>query len=538
MLRIYEKGEIVTGEDLWALAAMSGIDVDKPVSANMLQRAGLNAALIKLKKTTGSYDAALRAAGFKTRASEHDTKMNESDLRAYLLAYNGNKRTPVRVRDMIDDHAPAKPNCIPGYQLAARLKMFAKENQIVTRTDGTKEYGTTQTDTIKYFGFRVAGNRRKKSELIDDLRAIWPKALVEQAYAGQTMLPQIADLKKSKTLAPLMHALERRGRLPIINRLYPEFPDLQNYVVGKGLAPANPDILRKQLRTMFYSGENVSANLQHTKNPHERKLYYRIMSLKDETAFGARQGIVSIFGKKSENKPATFNKILSYLLPEFSGQELTIEPGATKRQGTIGELFTEWLLRWSKALNPNGFGDAQFRTLFGFPVNAIYAGKCARKEDSNVVLPDIVTRGTDTTFVEVRTGERVKTATTLAKKYEDKTEFIIEDLPIITNPRKVAVLHMPQKAIKQAIPVLLDEDWDVVIPDQFVGWLEKMVKKVPEEVWNEASPRANVESIIDAYKRLVQSPISFIRPGGDYEMRFLKSTLDKLVRHEFEHVAS
>lgn len=540
-----KKPEIITGEDLWALAVLNGIDVEKPVGGNMLIEAGLGGPFRRLSATAGSRQNALKAAGFKPLCEARNERMasetDEKTLRAQLLAYiGGDKRKPVSIRELVYDRSgQAKPGSIPGNKLAFRLRKFAEQNKVITRHDGTKEYGRTATDTIKYFGFKLREYHPKEDDLLDELRALWPKTMVELAYAGKTQLPRIADLKKNKRLQNLFSSVRAKGTARMINSLYSEFPDMQNYVCDQKLTPANPEILRKQLRDAFYAQKNLSTAMKQSTEFHERKLYWRVMSLQEEPGFGARIGKPSLFGKPVETKPAKFNQILGYLLPEFSGQELSIEPGAIKRQGTVGELFTSWMLHWSAAINPNGFGDERFRKLFGLHHNVIYAERHLDTDNKEKrKAPDFTLYGQDHAFVEVRTGENARHAESLVTKYAGQMIFNFRNLEPITNPKLVAVLHMPKKALKEAAPKLLDAGWEVVVPDQFVGWLERIVKKAPADMVAEAVPRVNIPSVIDAYNRLVQSPISFARPGGDYEMRFLKSTLESLVHYDFEHVAS
>ncbi len=504
---IYYKKQPLDIDRFRSLVLAKGFDPAKPVSIKALRMVGLKYPLQLLanSESPGSNEKALETAGFRTYRST-TYQNDEQRLKTAVLEYNHSKAKPINVKAMIYD-VEGK-----GSSLASALGRFAK-----------KKFGKrTSSLALEYLGFKIVKPHHKDAELRQKLQAFWPKDTVQSAYEGHATLSTTGQL--SVVNGALYKAVFTRGA-EFVNSLYPEYPDLWSFVFSRD-RNADPEILRKQLLQRFYSGLSISRGLKDSPDRAERLLYKRVVSLQPD-----------FFGKKIHAKG--YSRIVQELLPEMGVDDIKGNGSSTiARNGFIGNLFLEWMLRWTLRIDNTGaFYKDGFRRVFAAPLQEIHAEARIKNEDE-FARPDFLVVGQKNSAVEVKTGEHIYNPTTLRSKYNPEAEYSWNingaEYPL---ERLVAVLHMPQKIVRKAAPSLVDASYEVAGGEQFLGWLESFIEKLGESPWHnhlaEAAPRLhNPDTIIDFYKQLALMPATLTRPANAEMASFAKDTLEQLVNYE------
>jgi len=490
-----------------SLVLEKGFDPNKPIGSKALRRAGLSQPMDLLSGaiSQGTHEKVIEAAGFTTYRST-TFQNDEQRLNTAVLEYHHSKAKPINVKAMIHDVEGG------GSRLASALGRLAK-----------KKFGKRTTSlALEYLGFKIVKPHHKDAELRQKLQAFWPKDTVQAAYEGHGSIATTGHLNILNN--SLYKAVVTRGP-EFVNSLYPDFPDLWSYVFSRD-RNADPETLRNQLLQRFHSGLSISRGLRESPELSERLLYKRVISLQPQ-----------FFGTKVQAK--TYSQIVHELLPEMSLDEIKGNSSATiRRNGAIGNLFLEWILRWTlKIDNTGAFYKDGFRRVFAAPLQEIHAETRIGNEDE-FSRPDFLVVGQKNSAVEVKTGEHIYNPTTLRSKYNPDADYSwkINDTEYPLE-RLVAVLHMPPKIFKKAAPRLVDASYEVAGAEQFLGWLETFIAKLGESPWHkqlyDAAPRLhNPDTLIDFYKQLALKPATMTRPTSTEMASFAKETLERLVACE------
>ena len=234
----------------------------------------------------------------------------------------------------------------------------------------------------------------------------------------------------------------------------------------------------------------------------------------------------------------SYSHIVKALLPELSMDDINGNtPGAIYNTGRIGNLFVEWLLKWTMVMDPYGaFYRDGFKDVFTAPLRSVFAEKRLASEDGRLV-PDFLVVGRQNTGIEVRTGEHARNAVELAKKYGDREYAWNIDGESYPLERTVAVLHMPERSIRKAAPQLTDAGFTVLDSERFLNYLELFTDRLEQSPWHEqfaaAAPRVhNARSLVDIYKQLAFYPATLTRPANSEAVAFAKQTLEELAAFE------
>jgi len=541
------------------------------------------------RENHGKRDAAwaVEELGYRIPDLTDDRKRLEREL----LAYNrGSKDKHIDVQKMRND----KKN--GGAQLYEDLRRFAK------KTEDTWSAGRG----ARALGFTTAQNPNNydTAELIEVLKAVYPIERVREAYDGNSKLLPIGQLEKINKR--VYYAIKGRGTAKMINGLYPEFPDLYTYVGARMQSThADPEILRGQLMQRYYAGRSLASTEENDRIDHRvmsltpvfttqiapiliQRLRYRHMN--DRVINALRQPNISAERREAVRRfigtaindildtreftlrpesdvqykkavqlaiedPTTHplikeirpsqTQITRALLPELNVDDIIgNSPATIKRNGTIGNLFVEWMLKWTMAMDPHGkFYRDGFRDIFKTPLHEVYAER-GIETINGYKFPDLFLVGGHNTGVEVKSGEDLKQPLELADKYGRNwrdhslvihdTEHPLENL--------VAVLHMPDHATRKIAPRLADARYRVVDGEKFRGYLEAFVEQVEESPWQEhlaaAAPRIhNIRSFLSFYDQFAFMPATMTRPANAEVAAFLKENLERLVEHELEPAA-
>ncbi len=503
---LYYKKQPLDYDRFRSLVLEKGFDPAKPVSGKALVRAGLHQpiALLANGEFNGSKEKVIEAAGFTTYRST-TYQNDEQRLKAAVTKYHGLKSKPINVKAMIHDVEGG------GSSLASALGRLAK-----------KKFGKRTTSlSLEYLGFKIVKPHHKDAELRQKLQAFWPEDTVRAAYEGHG---SIATTGKLYILnSALYKAVVTRGP-EFVNSLYPDFPDLWSCVFSRD-RNADPETLRNQLLQRFHAGLSISRGLKDSPELSERLLYKRVISLQPQ-----------FFGAKVQAK--TYSQIVHELLPEMSLDEIKGNSSSTiRRNGTIGNLFLEWMLRWTlKIDNTGAFYKDGFRRVFAAPLQEIHAETRIENQDE-FSRPDFLVVGQKNSAVEVKTGEHIYNPTSLKGKYNPDADYSwkINDTEYPLE-RLVAILHMPPKIFKKAAPSLVDASYEVAGGEQFLGWLETFIAKLGESPWHnqlaEAAPRLhNPDTLIDFYKQLALMPATLTRSANTEMASFAKETLERLAAY-------
>lgn len=484
----------------------------RPLSVKQVWRLGLHHPLEILAKHYGSAERVIEEAGFTTyRKANPCATPSERELRERLMDYHQNPTSkPINLHKMQHDVEGG------GAQLATALGRFAKKH--------VPPYTRTAANTIRYFGFKTSRTNNTADDITKKLQKVWPKEKVEAVYAGDGTLD--VPVTALKTINPMLYgAMHKRGIAQVVNAVHPGYPDLYWYVRSSQspITPADPDSVRKQLLDRFYAGRSIGHGLRKSSDPNDRILFHRVLSLAP-----------SMF--KTTTKP--YSQIVHELLPELSMDDINgNSPAAIYNTGRIGNLFVEWLLKWTMAMDPYGaFYRDGFKDIFTAPLRQVFAEKRLAGEDGRLV-PDLLVVGRQNTGIEVRTGEHPRNAVSLAKKYGDgdyQWNIDGESYPL---ERTVAVLHMPIRAVRKAAPQLTDAGFTIVDSERFLNYLELFIRCLEQSPWHEqfaaAAPRVhNAQSLVSLYKQLAFYPATLTRPANSEAVAFAKQTLEELATFE------
>jgi hypothetical protein len=483
------------------------IDPHNPIAPTYLKNnLGLFQPIKLLANVYGSQEKVMHAAGFTTYWQTKYAN-DEERLRAGLLKYcGGSKNKLINVRQMHLDYKNG------GSSLASALSKFAKKN-----------FGKrTASLAIDYFKHKTVRPHRKPDEIGKVLLAFWPESAVQAAYAGERELNSLGSLNEIN--GAIYHALFRRNAEKFINSLYKDCPDLYSVVSPDGRA--DPEVVRKQLLQRFNSGQSISSGIQNSQFLIDRVLYRRVMSLQP-----------LFFDSRFDKNVYGYTQIVRQLLPELNVRDIRGNaPDAIRRNGAIGELFTEWMLKWTLAIDPSaGFYHDGFSRIFNAPLSQVHREKNVETDDG-IKRPDILTIGRKNTAVEIKTGEDRKRVLELAGKYPGEYSLNLGGV-VYPLDNRVAVLHMPERTVREVSSELLASNFVVIGAEQFLGYLETFVDKISQSPWQEhfenaAQRISDPRQLIGFYKEFASKPSLMARSSRAEEAAFVRQSLENLVDAE------
>ncbi len=487
-----------------------GHKAQEPLSVRQVKRLGLRRALDIL---AGNYrvpaERIIKNAGFTTYREANYYDNSEQGLRRRLLAYNnGSMTNPIKVHAM---HRDKKGG---GGSLSGALAEFAK-----------KRFGKcTATLTINHLGFRIHSPRHDDDSIMEELRKYWPENAVRSVYEGTGTLNTTENLLHDNPR--LYSAAKRHGAERLINSLYPGFPDLYSCVSYRG--QADPCIVRRQLLDRFFSGRSISQGLKTSPDPNDNLLHKRVISLQPR-----------YFKGEFRHTTLPYMEIVKELVPELRPDDIRCQNiGTLHRNGEIGNLIVEWLLRWTKAIeSTGGFYRDGFAKTFAAPIEQIHSEKQITA-GTQIVRPDLFVVGGSNTVVEIKTGQNLQNPSSLADKYKPRQDYVWNiggrDYSL---ERLVAVLHMPERVTSAVKGELENAEYCVTDADKFLSWLEIFIEKISQHPWHnhfaEAAPRMHdPRSITEFYKLLAFKPALFTRRAHNEEAEFVRANLESLSAHE------
>lgn len=381
---------------------------------------------------------------------------------------------------------------------------------------------------IRELGFRPCLGCHSERTILETLQKVWPYALVKEAYEENNpslLVPWDEFKDKNKiifwAIQHATYAKKHRNRqqkkakkfahiIPVhykkrINSIYPEFPDLFNFISRK-IHSVDIKSLAGHIQTARRLGKNISPRALHiTKDPGLKKIRNELRR------FAADNGL-TIQG--------AIRKVTQLSVACFASP-----PEQNYAIGEISELATRVVLLSTQLIDSTGkFYENGFDKYFA-PIHAVMPRlkkkvKLTREENNAFIFPDFLVENESVhSIVEVKsgTGTTCNTAINLIAKYSSRSFKELNG----ADSKIVAVLQMPANITNQVAPYLEDQNISVIDGKTFIDYFFKAMRKLERSPYRafvaNAVPnkRHSLVNLVELHKRIIEEPHIMITPAHE-----------------------
>jgi len=376
--------------------------------------------------------------------------------------------------------------------------------------DSTGSY----TNGLKLLGFKTK-QRFSDDEILSRMQDIWPLEKVQEAYAqgNPSLLISIKELQNEhrKLFRAMKYRSEhnngiqkRKGKKASlqkqINRLYPEFPNLYNWVSSRA-ASGNQKDLGERLRAAFQKGTNIAPRaLRESDDPGEKKLYREV--------YHAGKGSL---GFRTENPKQTIARLTGLKPKDFMASNRTND---LLRE--ITENATKLVFLVTYLIDPTGkYFQNGFAGYFP-PIRSIDEQVKIDTQDEKYIVSDFMVASTrKNCVVEVKSGTTLQSAKGLTNNYQDWPSFETDGTPLDS---VVAVLQMNQRIVAQMRGPLSDLDIKTVSGEKFMEYFSKAIDALGHSPYHAyvAGAVHGVHSLANIYRfheQIVFQPHVALKPN-------------------------
>ena len=426
------------------------------------------------------------------------------------------------------------------------------------RSNSIKEYESVEIG-LMCLGYEIKPSACKKvfseEDIFSALRNFYTRDSVSMAYEGKATLPNLSDFFKSNNKNATIYIKMRRenGRVKAyINSLYPEFPNLYDYISGH--IPITAQRI-EETKNMFVKASKEGLDV-------------------------SRSGLVTSTDARSIDLLRRVRAVNNYLSAENGkniGHTRLLKKWGIKnvrgkydfnQLGNLGELFIRAIVAWGGIAHNRGDSfDGDFRKYFSIPLRDVLPHQKGRlraylydgngdiiydEERPFCIMPDIrVDSSSILTGVEVKTGicnitER-KLRNDIAEKYSLERRNIVffgnGNPPIaleeIIDPeiigKSVAVFNMKKSTLPNNTGRILEDNNVLFVEsEEVLSFLEELSAR-----WGSNPLYDNIQRnhpflfdpsvLVELYKKMVYYPHLLQDKANASEFKWLKLSLEKII---------